>query len=51
MGWKTEGLDFKFQQGQEFSLLNILQTSSGAHPAFYPMGTRVFSPKSKEERA
>jgi hypothetical protein len=25
--------------GQDFSHLHIVQTGSGAHPAFYPMGT------------
>jgi hypothetical protein len=25
--------------GQQLSLLHIVQTGSGAHPAFYPMGT------------
>jgi hypothetical protein len=26
-------------RGQEFSLLHVIQTGSGAHPASYPMGT------------
>jgi hypothetical protein len=35
----TEGLGFESRQGQEFSLLHIVQTGRGAHPASYPMGT------------
>jgi hypothetical protein len=27
------------RQGQEFSLLQIVQTGSGVHPTSYPMGT------------
>jgi hypothetical protein len=38
-GWTTERSEFKSRYGQEFSLLHIIQTSSGAHPASYPMGT------------
>jgi hypothetical protein len=30
---------FGFQQGQEFSVLHVVQTGSGAHPTSYPMGT------------
>jgi hypothetical protein len=41
MGWTNEVLEFKSQYGQEFSLLHIVQTSSGAHPASYPMGIRA----------
>jgi hypothetical protein len=29
--------------GSEFSLLHIVQTGSGAHPASYPMGTWALS--------
>jgi hypothetical protein len=35
----TERYEFKFQQGQEFSLLHILQTASEVHPTSSPMGT------------
>jgi hypothetical protein len=38
-GWTTEGSVFKSGWGQTFSLLHIVQTGSGAHPASYPMGT------------
>jgi hypothetical protein len=38
-GWTAEGSEFESRQGQEFSLLYVVQTGSGAHPAFYPMGT------------
>jgi hypothetical protein len=42
-GWRGYGLDnegseFK-SQGQEFSLLHLIQAGSGAHPASYPMST------------
>jgi hypothetical protein len=36
---ETEGLEFESRYGQEFSLLQIIQTSSGVHPTSYPMGT------------
>jgi hypothetical protein len=29
----------EFRQGRDFSLLHVVQTGSGAHPASYPMGT------------
>jgi hypothetical protein len=29
---------FEFREGQEFSLLDIVQTDSGAHTASYPVG-------------
>jgi hypothetical protein len=31
-GWMTEGSKFEYRWGLEFSLLHIIQTSSGAHP-------------------
>jgi hypothetical protein len=34
-----EELELESQQGQEFSLLHIVQTSSGVHPSSSPMGT------------
>jgi hypothetical protein len=37
-GWTTEGSEFESRWGQEFSLLHIVQTASGAHPASYQMG-------------
>jgi hypothetical protein len=33
--------------GQEFSLLHVLQTGYGAHPASYPMGTGGSFPRGK----
>jgi hypothetical protein len=38
-GWTTEGSEFDSRWGQEISLLHVVQTGSGAHPASYPMGT------------
>jgi hypothetical protein len=38
MGWKTEGSEFETPEGQEFSVLYVVQTGSGAHPASYTMG-------------
>jgi hypothetical protein len=38
-GWTTEGSEFESRQSQELSLLHVVQTGSGAHPASYPMGT------------
>jgi hypothetical protein len=37
--WTTEGSDFETRQGQEFSLLYVVQTGSGVHPTSYPMDT------------
>jgi hypothetical protein len=37
--------------GSEFSLLHIVHTGSGAHPAYYPMGTRGSFPGVKAARA
>jgi hypothetical protein len=31
--------EFESRWGQEFSLLHVVQTGSGAHPASYRMGT------------
>jgi hypothetical protein len=50
-GWTAEGSQFESRYGQEFSLLHFVRTSSGAHPASYPMGTgRVLSPGVKRPR-
>jgi hypothetical protein len=38
MGWMTEGSEFESGGGQEFSLLQIVQTGSGVHPTSYSMG-------------
>jgi hypothetical protein len=37
--WTTEGSEFESRYGQEFSLLQIVQTGSEVHPTAYPMGT------------
>jgi hypothetical protein len=36
--WTTEGSVFESWWGQEFSLLHVVQTGSGANPVSYPMG-------------
>jgi hypothetical protein len=41
MGWATEGSELMSRQGQEFSVLDIIQIGSGAHTASYPTGTGV----------
>jgi hypothetical protein len=46
-GWTTEGSEFESRQGQDFYLLNVVQTGSGAHPASYPMGTGSSFPGGK----
>jgi hypothetical protein len=46
-GWMTEGLEFKSQWGQEFSVLHVIQTGSGVHPDSYPMGIGVSFPGGK----
>jgi hypothetical protein len=33
------GSEFESRYNQEFSLLHVVHTGSGAHPASYPMGT------------
>jgi hypothetical protein len=44
-GLDNRGVEFEFQQGQKFSLLHIVQTDSGVHPASYPMGTGGILPQ------
>jgi hypothetical protein len=44
------GLEFDPWQGQDFSLLCSIQTSSGAHPASYPMGTGGDFPRGEVAR-
>jgi hypothetical protein len=39
MGRTTEGSEFESRQGQEFSLLHVVQTGSGVPPTSHPMGT------------
>jgi hypothetical protein len=50
MGWTTKGSEFEPWWGQQFSLLNVIQTGFGNHPASYPMGTRVLSQEVKRPR-
>jgi hypothetical protein len=38
-GIGDRGVGFRVPVEQEFSLLLVVQTGSGAHPASYPMGT------------
>jgi hypothetical protein len=38
-------LEFESRKGLEFSVLHIVQTGSGAHPASYPMGTECSFPR------
>jgi hypothetical protein len=40
-------VEFESQQGQEFSLLHVIQTSSEAHPVSFPTGTGDSFPGSK----
>jgi hypothetical protein len=42
--WATEGSDFESRKVEEFSILQIVQTGSGAHPASSPMGTEGHFP-------
>jgi hypothetical protein len=43
-----EGLEFESREGQEFSLLHVVQTGSRTHPASYPMGTGDSFPEVKQ---
>jgi hypothetical protein len=43
-GWTIKGSEFESRWGQEFLLLHVVQTGSGAHPASYPVGDGGFSP-------
>jgi hypothetical protein len=45
--WTTEGSEFEFRYVQEFLLLHVVQTGSGVHLTFYPMGTRGSFPECK----
>jgi hypothetical protein len=40
----TKGSEFESRWGQEFSLLHIVQTGSGAQPAYNPMGVGGYFP-------
>jgi hypothetical protein len=43
-GLDDRGVGVLVPIGQQFSLLHVVQTGSGAHPASYPMGTGNSSP-------
>jgi hypothetical protein len=49
-GWTTEGLELKTLKGQEFTVLYVVQTGSGVHPASYAMGTAGSSTVIKRPR-
>jgi hypothetical protein len=44
-GLRAEKQGFDSKQRQEFSILHSVQTGSGAHPASFPIGTRVLFPQ------
>jgi hypothetical protein len=44
---KGEGLEFKSLYSQEFSLLHVVQTGSGVHPASYLISTGGYFPGGK----
>jgi hypothetical protein len=46
-GPDDRGVRARVQVGSEFSLLHTVQTGSGAHPTFYPMGTGCSFPEGK----
>jgi hypothetical protein len=49
-GLDDRGVGVRVPVGSEFSLLHIVQTDSGVHPTFYPMGTRGSFPGVKRQR-
>jgi hypothetical protein len=46
-GWTTKGSEFEFREGQEFSLIQIVQTGSGVHTTSYPTRTGSSFPGGK----
>jgi hypothetical protein len=46
-----KGSEFEFGKVKNFSLLNVVQTGSGTHPASYPIGTGGFIPGGKAAEA
>jgi hypothetical protein len=46
MGWTAEGSELESRQDQEFLLLHIGLTGSGAHQASYQIGTYGYFPES-----
>jgi hypothetical protein len=49
-GYGLDNPQFESKWGQEFSLLHVVQTGSGAHPASHPMSTSYLSPGVKRSR-
>jgi hypothetical protein len=47
MHWMNKGWVLRVLVGQEFSLPPVVQTGSGANPAFYPMSTVGCFPRGK----
>jgi hypothetical protein len=43
-GWTTKGSNFKSRWEQELSLIHIVQSVPGTHPASYPTGTGGYIP-------
>jgi hypothetical protein len=50
MGWTTKGSEFESRWEKEFSLLHVVQTGSGEHPASYLIVTVGFSPAVKRPK-
>jgi hypothetical protein len=50
-GWTTERSEFESRQSQEFSLLHVVWTGSGAHPASYPLSTGSSFPGGRADGA
>jgi hypothetical protein len=48
-GYELEdrGSESEYWYGEEFSLLHVIQTGSGAHPASYPMSSQGAFPGDK----
>jgi hypothetical protein len=40
MGLSAEGSEFESLYGQEFLLIDVVQSRSGTYPASWPVGTR-----------
>jgi hypothetical protein len=49
-GCMTGAFEFEHQQGQEFSILRVIQNGSEAHPASDSMSTGGSLPRSKVAR-
>jgi hypothetical protein len=46
-GLDDRGVVVRVPVGSRFSLLHVVQTGIGIHPAFYPMGTEGYFPGGK----